>query len=132
MAGGMLPQQVFPVYLGNGEKFYSKLIFSCRLILGASVHEKMFQIGATVLALKLDKGRVLGVAIPPIEEKLTYFSNHEDDIQSSQNLLWSKKILSRYISAKKFHDNAVKGNITVTSSNFSQNTGTIRILTILW
>ena len=47
--------------------------------------KKHFQIGPTVLALKLDKGRVLGVATTPhlpIEQKLTYFSNHEDDIQS--------------------------------------------------
>ena len=28
----------------------------CRLILGTSAHEKMFQIGPTILALKLDKG----------------------------------------------------------------------------
>ena len=58
-------------------------------MLGASVHEKIFQIGPTVLALRLDKGRVLGVAtIPsPIEQKLTHFSNHEDDIQSLQILV---------------------------------------------
>ena len=47
--------------------------------------EKMFQIGPTVLALKSDKERVLGSGNhppPPIEQKLTYFSNHEDEIQS--------------------------------------------------
>ena len=40
--------------------------------------------GLTVLALKLDKGRVLGGWQPPAstEQKLTYFSNHENDIQS--------------------------------------------------
>ena len=48
------------------------------LILGTdepSVHEKIFQIGAIVLALELDKGRVLGgVATPPTEQqKLTFF-----------------------------------------------------------
>ena len=44
---------------------------------------KNFQIGPTVLALKLDKGRVLGgMATPSIEQKFTYFSDHEDDIQS--------------------------------------------------
>ena len=54
-----------------------------RLILETSVHEKIFQIGPTVLALKLDKGRVLGGGNhPATEQKLTYFSNHEDDIQS--------------------------------------------------
>ena len=39
----------------------------------------------TILALKLDKGRVLGGGNhpppPPIEQKLTYFFNLEDDIQ---------------------------------------------------
>ena len=47
--------------------------------------KKIFQIGPTVLALKLDKWRVLtggeGVATTPTEQKFTYFSNHEDDIQ---------------------------------------------------
>ena len=39
----------------------------------------------TVLALKLEKGRVLGggnQTPPALEQKLTYFSNHEGDIQS--------------------------------------------------
>ena len=36
------------------------IFFSCSLILGASVYEKIFQIGSTVLALKLDKGSMLG------------------------------------------------------------------------
>ena len=49
--------------------------------------KKIFQIGPTVLALKLDKGRVLGGGggegnHSHIEQKLTYVSNHEDDIQS--------------------------------------------------
>ena len=43
-------------------------------IFGISVDEKKFQIGATVSALKLDKGGVL--------KKLTYFSNHEHDVHS--------------------------------------------------
>ena len=30
---------------------------------------------------------------------------------------------------KKIHDNTVKNNVTVTSSNFSHNDGTIKILT---
>ena len=63
--GYHLPKRVFPVSLMIGE---IQPIFSCRLILEASVHKKIFQIGATVLALKL--------------EKLTYFSDHKDDIQS--------------------------------------------------
>ena len=38
---------------------------------------------------------VAGVATtpPPIEQMLTYFSNHEDDIQSLQILVWSKIVL---------------------------------------
>ena len=57
--------------------FIGNKIFSCRLILGASVHQKIVQIGPTILALKLDKEKVLG-----IEQKLIYFFNNENDIQS--------------------------------------------------
>ena len=42
-------------------------------------------------------------------------------------LVWIK-IVSRHMS-KKIHDNTIKDYITVTSSNFSPNNGTIRILT---
>ena len=37
--------------------------------------------GPTVLALKLDKGKVLGVGVATIPHGLflTYFSNHEDN-----------------------------------------------------
>ena len=79
------PQQVFPVFSEMGRDLFANKIFTCRLILGTSVHGKLFQIGPTVLALKLHKGRVLGGGgwqPPLIEPKLTYFSNHEDDIQS--------------------------------------------------
>ena len=58
--GGCHPQQVFHIFLKNGKNFFANSTFRCRLILGTSVHEKVFQIGPTVLALKLDKGRVLG------------------------------------------------------------------------
>ena len=48
--------------------------------------KKIFYIGPTVLALKLDKGRVLEGWQPPpphpLEQKLIYFSTHEGDIQS--------------------------------------------------
>ena len=47
-----------------------------------SAHEKIFQIGPTVLALKLDKGRVLGGGVattPPLTFYL--FFNHEDEIE---------------------------------------------------
>ena len=49
-----------PVLVLNGESFYVKQIFSCMHIIGSSVYEKyFFQIRLTVLALKLDKERVL-------------------------------------------------------------------------
>ena len=48
-----------------GELFLQSNFFSCRLILGTSVHEKNFQMETAVLALKLDKGKVLDVATPP-------------------------------------------------------------------
>ena len=49
----------FKFFLRMGRAFTPDKIFSCNLILGTSVHEKIFQIGPTVLALKLDEGRVL-------------------------------------------------------------------------
>ena len=56
--------------------------------LGHLSMEKVFQIGPAVLALKLDKGRVLGGERglqPPLHGLLfTYFSDHEDDIQFQQ------------------------------------------------
>ena len=69
-------------------------MFSCRLILGTSVHERIFQVGPTVLALKLGKERLLGgvLATTPPWTFFTYFSNYEDDIQSYQILAWSKII----------------------------------------
>ena len=42
-----------------GRAFIPNKIFSCSLILGTSVHEKTWQIGPTVLPLKLDEGGVL-------------------------------------------------------------------------
>ena len=81
MATGGGEDAGFQFFPRMGRPFFANQIFSCRLILGTSVHEKIFQIGPTVLALKLDKGRVLGgggVATTPMD----YFSNHEDDIQS--------------------------------------------------
>ena len=63
-------------------------------MLGASVDERIFQIGPTVLTFKLDKGEGAGVATIWTEQKLTYFSYHEDDIQSLQVLVWNK-IVSR-------------------------------------
>ena len=53
------PQQVFFSFSWEREELLNK-IFSCGLVLGTSVHENNFQIGTTVLAQKLDKGRLLG------------------------------------------------------------------------
>ena len=53
--GGM----VFQFFLGMGRAFIPNKTFSCSLILGAFVHENLFQIGPTVLVLKLDKRRML-------------------------------------------------------------------------
>ena len=51
------PPQVFPLFLRMGRAFVPNKIFSCSLILGSSVHGKTWQIGPTVLPLKLDEGR---------------------------------------------------------------------------
>ena len=40
-----------------GELSLQSNFFSCRLILGTSVHEKNFQMETAILALELDKGR---------------------------------------------------------------------------
>ena len=52
--------EFFQVFLENGKAFIPNEIFSCCLNLGTSVHENVFQIGVTVLALKLDEGGMLG------------------------------------------------------------------------
>ena len=54
----------FQFFSGMGGAFISNKIFSCSLILGSSVHQKICQIGPTILALKLDTGRVLGRGCP--------------------------------------------------------------------
>ena len=60
--GGMdaTPQQVFQFFLRMGRAFIPNKIFSFSLILEIFVHENKFQIGPTVLALKLDEGRMMG------------------------------------------------------------------------
>ena len=77
----------FPCFFLYNEKRFFQIKF---LAVGSSLGHlsmKNFPIGPTVLALKLEKGRVLGDGNhPPIEQKLTYISNHEDDIQSQQIL----------------------------------------------
>ena len=76
----LIPNRFFPVFLGNRKSFNAKQNFSCSLILGTYVHEKIFQIGPTILALKSDKGRVLGGGHHPHGLLFTYFSDHEDKI----------------------------------------------------
>ena len=77
--------------------------------------EKVFPIGATVSALKLDKGKV------PIflTMKMTFKFSMEQDIIKMHN-------------QKKFDDNTIKHNVTVTKSNFGRNNRMIRISPILW
>ena len=40
--GGCHSQQFLLVFLGNGKAFIPNKIFSCSLILGTSVHEKLY------------------------------------------------------------------------------------------
>ena len=63
--GGCHPPTGLSNFSQKWEELFCKLNFFCRLILGTSAHEKIFQIGNTILALKLDKGRVLGGGNPP-------------------------------------------------------------------
>ena len=60
--GGWMPSpsRFFQFFSEMGRAFLQTKFFTCAFILETSVHEKHFQIGPTVLALKLDKGRVLG------------------------------------------------------------------------
>ena len=63
-------QQVFPIFSEMGRAFLQTKFFSVGSSLGLLSMKKIFQIGPTVLALKLDKGSVLGGG--GIEQKLTY------------------------------------------------------------
>ena len=89
-----ITRQVFPVSLGNRERaFIPNKIFAVVSYWGHLSMKKFFQIGLTVLALNVDKGRVLGGGNHHYGLYFTYFSNHEDDNQSQQILPWSKIIL---------------------------------------
>ena len=81
------PQQIFPTFLWNRKAFLQNKFLPIGSSLGHLSMKDNFQIRPTILALKLDKARVLGVAsiLSPIEQRLTYFSDHEDDIQSYTN-----------------------------------------------
>ena len=64
MAKGVMdatPNRVFQFFLRMERAFIPNKIVSYSLIIGTSVHEKMFQMGPTGLALKLDECRVLEV-----------------------------------------------------------------------
>ena len=72
----------FSSFLENGKSFLQTNF----LAVGSSLRHlsvKSFQIGPTVLTLKLDKGMVLagGVATTPMD-LFTFYYNHENDIQS--------------------------------------------------
>ena len=58
-------RQVFPIFLGNEKSIFANKIFSCRLVIVTSVHDKIFQIRPAILALKLDQGRAGGGNHPP-------------------------------------------------------------------
>ena len=68
--GGTTPppqkkNQVFQIFLANVRSFFANKIFSCSLILGTSFHEKIFQVGPTVLVLKIDQREGTGGWQPP-------------------------------------------------------------------
>ena len=84
------PTGFFQFVSGLGRAFLQTKFLAVGSSLEHLSIKRDFQIGPTVLALKLEKGRDLGVATippPPTEQKLAYFSNHKDDIQSKQILL---------------------------------------------
>ena len=82
--GGCHSNRFLQFFSRMGKDFISNKSFSCSLILRTSVYQNIFQIGPTILALELDKGRVLGGGggQPAPMDFFTYFSNYEDDIQS--------------------------------------------------
>ena len=79
------PNRFFQFFSEMGRAFLQTKFLPVDSSLG-HLSIKIFQIGPTVLALKLDKGKVLEGSNPTIEQKFTYFYNHEDDIPSKQIL----------------------------------------------
>ena len=82
VARGGGQEDTTPIGFSSFSREWEELLFQTKclaagLSLGHLSMKKLFRSDA-ILDLKLDKGRVP----PPIEQKLTYFSNHEDDIQS--------------------------------------------------
>ena len=77
------PGRFFQFFLGNGKSFTANLIFSFRLNFEAFAHEKNSDLICRV-GPKIRQREGAGgnhPPPPPIEQKLTYFSHHEDDIQ---------------------------------------------------
>ena len=87
------PNRFFQLFSEMGRAFLQNKFSPVGSSLGHLSMKTFFQIRPTVLALKLDKERVLmggNHPPPPIEQTLTYFSNHEDDIQSISTFVWSE------------------------------------------
>ena len=78
----MPPQEFF----SSSSREWEELSFQTKfLAIGSSLGHlsmKKFQIGPIILALRLDKGRVLQPSPPLIEQNLTCFSDNEVDNQS--------------------------------------------------
>ena len=82
------------------------------------------------LALKLDKGRVLGGSNHPPLTFLPIFPTMK--MTFNLNKFWYGVRLYGCEFVKRNHDNTIKDNVIVRSSNLSQNDGTIRILNHFW
>ena len=107
MAKGVdaIPQQVFLVFLGNGKILFCKLNFP-----------------------KIRQREAAGVGGGnPTEQKLSYVLTMK--MTFNLNKFWCKVRKYKREFLKKIHDNTIKDNVRVTSSNLSQNDGRIRILT---
>ena len=95
MAGGLdanpPPNRFFQFFWGMGRA----VLLSKFLAIGSSLGhlsikkflDRTYRLGPKI---KQKEGAGGQPPPPPLEPKLTYFSNHEDDIQSQQTLVWSK------------------------------------------
>ena len=80
--GGCHSQQAFPVFLGNGKSFYFKQNFQLWSHPGVICPLKKFSDRTYRLGSKIRQREGAGGGNHPTWTFLTYFSNHEDDIQS--------------------------------------------------
>ena len=102
------PKQVFPLFLRMVRVFIPNKIFSCSLILGTSVHERTWQIGPTVLPLKLDEGGCLisSRCVADLERwKVNSCHRHTPDIPLTHPrrqliLLWQNKSFLAHIKTR--------------------------------